>query len=58
MNIFAFIVMALAVIVFVAAHLGVQRKWATVPLGLALAWFALMLQLLIETEHLISINWD
>lgn len=49
----AFIVACLALIVFAAAHLGVNRKWATTNLGLALLTAAWMLQLiLVSGKHL------
>lgn len=57
MNIFAVIAMVLGIVVFVAVHFGVQRRWANLALGLVLVWVGLMLQLLIQTEHLITINW-
>ena len=58
MNVFSLIAIVLGIVVFVAAHLAVQRKWATIPLGLALVWAGFLLHVILRTEHLVSITWD
>lgn len=51
MNVFALIALALSIVVGTAAHLGVQRKWATVALSLVL--FALAFGL----QSVVRIGW-
>lgn len=58
MNIFSLLLVIIGIVVFVCAHLAVQRKWATIPLGLALVWSGFLLHLILRTEHLVSITWN
>lgn len=58
MNVFSLIAVVLGIVVFVAAHLSVQRRWASEPLGLALVWSGFLLHILLRTHHLVSFTWD
>lgn len=46
----AFILMAVALVIFVLAHLGVTRRWVTIPLGLAFATAGLMAHFIIQAD--------
>ena len=55
MNVVALILALVAVVVFLAAHYAVPRKWATVPLGLVALTLALVVQFVWQA-HVWTVN--
>lgn len=50
MELVALILMVIALVLFVALHFGVSRKYITLPAALGFAFAALSAQLIIQTD--------
>ncbi len=51
MNVLALLLAAVAIVLFLANHFAVPRKWATQPLGLAFLTLAIVVQFVWLKHH-------
>lgn len=56
MNIIAFILLVIAIVLFLCAHLAVPRRWATVALGLVFFASALLAQFVLTVEPIVKVD--
>ena len=58
MNPAAFVLIVLAIVVFVCAYFKVARRWADTNLGLAFFAASFLMLYLLKTSHAVSFTWN
>lgn len=56
MNIIAFILIIIAIAIFLCAHLAVPRRWATVSLGLVFFASAVLAHFVLSVEPIVRVD--
>lgn len=56
MNIIAFVLLVIAIVLFLCAHLAVPRRWATVALGLVFFASAMLAHFVIAIDPVVRVD--